>query len=41
LLNREPELARVYYRRYLAETKPAQWHAKFGQECPAPRWPAT
>lgn len=41
LLNREPELARVYYRRYLAETKPVSWHASFGEECPAPSWPTS
>jgi hypothetical protein len=41
LLNREPELARVYYRRYLAESKPVPWHATFGKTCPEPRWPST
>lgn len=38
LINREPELARPYYRRYLTEGKTQTWHKDFGAKCPAPKW---
>lgn len=34
LLDREPDLARVYYRRYLDQTRPVSYHAEFGRSCP-------
>lgn len=38
LLDREPELGRVYYRRYLRQAPPAPWHEEFGRRCPAPEF---